>query len=761
MGFRLYGQASGGVPVAGVISQTVSVASGLFTVALDFGPGAFGGSARWLDITVRCPAGSGAFATLSPRQALTAAPYALYAMSTGALAGQPLGGGAPANGQVLKWNGAAWVPGTDNTGGGGGAWLLAGNAGTSLANFLGITDNMTLTLAVSGTATLRLVPNATSANVIGGSISNTVAAGVVGVTIGGGGDTGDNGNNANRANGNYATVAGGQGNTAGSDGATVAGGRGNAASGLDDAVGGGFSNSAANNQATVGGGNANSASGALATVGGGGSNQATAYGATVSGGGSSTASGLYGTVGGGNGNLASGPGATVGGGGWDGSAYKGNIASGNAATVGGGWGNVITTTGSYATVSGGRSNAASAPGAAIGGGQSNLISTAAIYATVSGGLTNTASGAYASVSGGIHNTAAGQGAMVGGGDTNTANNTRSVVGGGNNNVASGFGATVSGGSSNTASGVTSVVAGGSSNTASEQRTTVAGGEVNHASGYAATVGGGGVNTASQTYAIVAGGYGNTASGQGAAIGGGGWDGGSYDGNTASGNAATVPGGWNNSASGNYSFAAGRSANAANPGAFVWADSTGAVLTSTTADEFLVRASGGVTLYSNSAANMGVTLAPGAGSWSSVSDRNLKANFSQVDDLSVLAALAAIPMQTWNYTSQDAGIRHLGPMAQDFRAAFGLGENDTTISTVDAQGVALAGVQGLYHLAQDQAAQLKNQQTQIDDLKARLAAGQTSGASGAPLPWGWLMFGGLLLLNVGGAVGYALARGKKR
>src|SRR5262245_51148102 len=58
IGFRLYGQASGGAPVAGPISQTVSVAGGLFTTALDFGNGAFNGSARWLDLTVRCPAGS-------------------------------------------------------------------------------------------------------------------------------------------------------------------------------------------------------------------------------------------------------------------------------------------------------------------------------------------------------------------------------------------------------------------------------------------------------------------------------------------------------------------------------------------------------------------------------------------------------------------------------------------------------------------------------------------------------------------------------
>ena len=72
---------------------------------------------------------------------------------------------------------------------------------------------------------------------------------------------------------------------------------------------------------------------------------------------------------------------------------------------------------------------------------------------------------------------------------------------------------------------------------------------------------------------------------------------------------------------------------------------------------------------------------------------------------MLNALAAIPIQSWNYKTQDAAIRHLGPMAQDFQAAFHVGENNTTISTVDAQGVALAAIQGLYGLVKDKDAQI--------------------------------------------------------
>jgi hypothetical protein len=91
---------------------------------------------------------------------------------------------------------------------------------------------------------------------------------------------------------------------------------------------------------------------------------------------------------------------------------------------------------------------------------------------------------------------------------------------------------------------------------------------------------------------------------------------------------------------------------------------------------------------------GVRLLPGATSWSMLSDRALKENILPVDPEAMLARLEAMPIASWNLVTQPAGIRHIGPMAQDFHAAFGVGEDAHLISTIDAQGVALAAIQGL-------------------------------------------------------------------
>jgi len=77
-----------------------------------------------------------------------------------------------------------------------------------------------------------------------------------------------------------------------------------------------------------------------------------------------------------------------------------------------------------------------------------------------------------------------------------------------------------------------------------------------------------------------------------------------------------------------------------------------------------------------------------------SDRNLKEHIVEVDPMKILDKVANLSVTEWNYTA-DPSRRHIGPMAQDFHAAFGLaGSKDTSISPVDMHGVTIAAIQGL-------------------------------------------------------------------
>ena len=112
----------------------------------------------------------------------------------------------------------------------------------------------------------------------------------------------------------------------------------------------------------------------------------------------------------------------------------------------------------------------------------------------------------------------------------------------------------------------------------------------------------------------------------------------------------------------------------------------------------------------------------------VCDRNVKENFQPVDGREVLTRLAAMPITTWNGKAQSSDIRHMGPVAQDFHAAFGLGGTDKGIATVDADGVALAAIQGLHTMVREKEAQLgelalrlEEKDGEVAQLHERLAA----------------------------------------
>jgi hypothetical protein len=93
--------------------EDVAVADGLFTLVLDFGTGVFDGNERYLEVSVRPGDSTGSYTVLGSRQLLTAAPYALYALSAGALQGQSVTTTLPSTDQVLKWDGSTWAPGSD------------------------------------------------------------------------------------------------------------------------------------------------------------------------------------------------------------------------------------------------------------------------------------------------------------------------------------------------------------------------------------------------------------------------------------------------------------------------------------------------------------------------------------------------------------------------------------------------------------------------------------------------------------------------
>jgi hypothetical protein len=348
----------------------------------------------------------------------------------------------------------------------------------------------------------------------------------------------------------------------------------------------------------------------------------------------------------------------------------GAIAAGNQ--------NLISTMGNdaavYSFIGAGESNSVTGQDSAIGAGSGSELSGS--YSAIGAGIDNVVTGATGFIGSGFHNVITlSQNAFVGGGDNNQ------IVGG--NNV-----------SPKNAGGMYGVIGGGYDNTiygsqdGFAQYATVGGGNTNMATGTGAAIAGGFKGTASSAYAAVGGGYGNVASGQSATVGGGEF-------NAATGALSSVPGGYHNFARGSASFAAGYLAEALANGDFVWSDESSTTLhvKAAGANQFLARAAGGVVFYSNAAMTSGVSLAPGSGAWSNLSDRHMKTGIVGVDDTQILDKVAALPVSEWSYTSE-RGVRHIGPMAQDFYAAFGVGEDDRHITSVDEDGVALAAVKAL-------------------------------------------------------------------
>jgi hypothetical protein len=386
----------------------------------------------------------------------------------------------------------------------------------------------------------------------------------------------------------------------------------------------------------------------------------------------------------------------------------------------------------------------------IGGSPANFVTPGVRGATIGGGgavyyfgqlCTNSVTGDFGTVSGGQANIAAGD----------------SFVGGGQQNSASGVYAAIGGGSGNLAAGSTSFIGGGSGNQAKLNYSTVAGGGQNWCLNNFGIIGGGYNNYVAQDSegGAILGGENNVVwtNSRNSFIGGG-------VSNQIIGSYSVIPGGLYNQVSGNYSFAAGWQARSIASGTFTWADpSTGAshfgsgsncfnvfsgnqialeagssiymsggstALGMGTDNIYLIapnseinmQASGEIDIFSQThPVGAGVYIAAGGSGWNSLSDRNVKENFTDINARDVLEKVAQMPISIWNYKSQKQSIRHIGPMAQDFHAAFAVGEDDKHINNLDEEGVALAAIQGLNQKLESQ---IKEKDGQIHDLQKSIS-----------------------------------------
>jgi len=652
-------------------------------------------------------------------------------------------------------------------------WQTGGNLGTTAGvNFVGTTDNQPLEFHVNGLRAFRLEPTAntgyaTSAvNVIGGSLANFAGNGALGVTIAGGGAPFYFGSGTeNRVSDNFGTIGGGVNNDIETNAyeSTIAGGNANSIlpGSFRSTIAGGWGNAIETNANT-------------SVIGGGQNNiiQTNAGWAVIVGGYFNTNAGLVSFIGAGDFNsVQPGSGYSFIGGGYFNTIQN----SSGGSVIAGGEFNAIQTNAGNSVIAGGLNNNVyynsvyGGQGSTIGGGEGNV--TAGGGATVGGGFSNQATNDVATVGGGYENIASGYGSTVAGGEDSTASGVGAFVGGGGydnstfqGNVAGGNGSTIGGGVGNLIqSGASDSFIGGGFQNAIQTGTseaTIGGGVINTNAGFASGIVGGAENNivSSQTYGFIGGGFLNQlagtnrltaglAPGGGNAIGGGGGnailqssvgdfigggldntiqtnaefsvvDGGEFNTIQANVTNSIILGGVNNQVSASDSVAAGQNAAAVNVNSFVWCDGS-AFTASIVTNSITFRASGGYRFFTGNS-TAGAQLAANATAWSVLSDRNAKKNIAPVNYETVLDKLAQVPIEQWNYKwEKDGDVPNIGPMAQDFKAAFYPGRDDKSISTLEFDGVELAAIQGLNQKLNEKDAEIQDLKRQNDSLAKQL------------------------------------------
>jgi hypothetical protein len=585
---------------------------------------------------------------------------------------------------------------------------ILGNLSISNATFSSLTvntltsSNGAITLQPGGTTgfSVSVLTNdgtkGSSRNVLGGHPSNSVAAGRVGATIGGGGGVIGGELFSNTVTWNFGTVGGGLGNTA--DGyATVAGGDLNKATGLWSTIAGGSDNVASGEFSAIGGGENNRAAGGRSIVGGGAQNSANGDHATVPGGLNNAAT---------NNAFAAGTRAKA--------TNQGAFVWADSQNA-----DFASTTNDQFLIraSGGVGINTNNPGtnALLVGGTARITGNLQVDGNIAGNIaiSNAEVDSVSSPEDFVLNAGGTVGLVVQAEKTDQEADGNGFTRG--RNLLAGYpsngvgpntiGATIAGGGGIASIGI--VATNGATNWTTNNRP-------NQVTGDFGTVGGGLGNTTEAFAGTVAGGENNKAGGE----------------------HATVPGGLNNEASGTGSFAAGVNAKATHDYSFVWGgdptvdtESFGEGTYTASAPRgvrFITSASGtpdsgaeiqaGQSNWTNyPAPPIGASLEPNSTSWASLSDSNAKTAVTPIDHRETLRKVAALPVTAWNYT-HDPNRRYIGPMAQDFHAAFGLGADDKHISTLDTDGVTLSAIKGLVEEIQEQDAALSARDRQIEALE---------------------------------------------
>ncbi|MCB1098557.1 MAG: tail fiber domain-containing protein [Verrucomicrobiae bacterium] len=464
--FTLHTSASGGTTIGSAFEASgVSVAGGNFTVQLDFGNAGFDGSGRWLEIALRPASSPGAFTTLTPRQTITAAPVAQFALDgnrgpAGAIGAQGPKGDKGDTGAI----GPQGTPGAQGPKGDKGDTGATGPQGTPGAQGPKGDKGDTGATGPQGT------PGAQGPK---GDKGDTGATGPQG-TPGAQGPKGDKGDTG-------ATGPQGPAGPQGAKGDQGAPGSADAWSRLGNSGTNPINNFIGTNDAQP-----------FEIRSAGRRALQFEYGQTPSGEGmnvfmpflQNTVTDSIGVVMLGGGKL-----------GMLNTAHLPNkVDTCDFATIGGGLGNTIDHS-YYSTIGGGELNTVSSSlqSTIAGGSENRIVEGSGVttqYATIGGGVDNTiglnssgASGASgATIPGGSKNYASGEYSTIGGGSRNSASGAYSTIGGGSQNYAGGNYITVPGGANNAASGEYSTIGGGSENRASGNYAAIPGGYFNFASG---------------------------------------------------------------------------------------------------------------------------------------------------------------------------------------------------------------------------------------------------------------------------------------